>query len=1355
MPENDDSRPEQARAERAELLDELAATGAADPAAPALCAAVGALSHELYLAEGGADDLELAAEAFAHAFRRPGDDAEWAVWRIRYAHVRAFQYDADPEGGPQLPDAIHTLLNDGLAGLAGAEDPEGAAGLGRRLLANISKIRYLASEGPAEERLALLETSLRHHTAQLDELAADDPDAVDLHEALGYLHQQRALLTDAAPDMLLSARHYEAVLDAPGPGTDVPLVRFGRALSLMLHGRGTRTRAELEEARTEFDTALVEARRAGGEPPWWAEDAAYKQVFCRALVWTMWQDEAQAAAAEAELNTLLAADPGAEDELLPQYLDFFGRVLYERGVVRGDDAAKDRGVRLLRRGLVQWEPGRDGRIAGTATMLAIAQQTRYRDDPDPERLRDVVLAARHVIEEEGAEKELHDMAVMLLGWARNMLEEHGLKDDGGGPEVTFEEVRGIYESLLDSIQDGTYQLDHGDEGYFATINDAASPGRTKDGFDFVFRKWSELEPGSVAHTRAAAFLLAHLPMFDPHGDQVDQEQKDALTRALMSARPDDDPDWRRRAHAVVGGALLSEELAGGVGDRVEEVLAHFDTAEEGAGIGADLGMIRMMATVHRGQMSGTADDMAAGAASWRQLRESPGLRPYARRMLDAQQSGYDAVGAVHAGDLAGADRHIGDLHDAIGGLAEDDTSRIELWTLLENARSARDDLAERLGAPPAPPLAGRPTTAELRRAAARLSRDHRAWVLGDGGIARAGRAGRSGNREGVREALGLIEEGLALSHEGSDSWLRYSHTAGSVYCGLAASEPLPYRRTELHAKGIAHLEAAARQAGGPGHRLWAQSALALGRAYRVRARTGDRAEGRRYGLDALRGHAWAALLQSGTADAAEAARLATDMSLEVAAWCLADGVPAEAVQALDSCRGLVLHAATTSSSVPELLAAAGQHALADQWRATGAAADLVPSALRGKALAALTGDGAEGAGRLLDTPAPDEIGRALRGLGKDALVYLVPRSEDGGGVAVLVTSGGDVHAVPLPRLTEDAGPLRAYEPLARAARDLGPVPGWQAPEPPPGVPLRDQLDRLCSWAWYAAVRPLFDLFVVPDRPGRVPRLVLVPMGALGLVPWHAAWAPDASGARRHAIEEAEISYAASARLLCEVAARPRTPYSGTALVVGNPTGDLRYAGEEADAVRRVFYPEGRFLGLRTGDGTPDEVAAWLREGGDGGAVLHLACHAAVVESRSSSAYLSLKGGELAAERLTASLRGDLGLVVLAACRSHVSGRGHNEAYSLAAAFLVAGARSVVGSLWPVPDEATSVLMFMTHHYLRAEGEPPVRALRRAQLWMLDPARTVPPELPAVLAERVADIDPADLSAWAGFTHLGQ
>jgi CHAT domain-containing protein len=138
-----------------------------------------------------------------------------------------------------------------------------------------------------------------------------------------------------------------------------------------------------------------------------------------------------------------------------------------------------------------------------------------------------------------------------------------------------------------------------------------------------------------------------------------------------------------------------------------------------------------------------------------------------------------------------------------------------------------------------------------------------------------------------------------------------------------------------------------------------------------------------------------------------------------------------------------------------------------------------------------------------------------------------------------------------------------------------------------------------------------------------------------------------------------------------------------------------------------------------------------------------------------SAYLALAGGRLTAEDLVEAAGADLRLVVLAACRSQVSGRGHDEAFSLSTAFLAAGASSVIGSLWPVPDDATSVLMFLTHHYLRVEGLPPGQALRRAQFWILDSGRGMPPDMPRDLAAQAARIDPDDLTAWAGFTHLGR
>jgi CHAT domain-containing protein len=113
------------------------------------------------------------------------------------------------------------------------------------------------------------------------------------------------------------------------------------------------------------------------------------------------------------------------------------------------------------------------------------------------------------------------------------------------------------------------------------------------------------------------------------------------------------------------------------------------------------------------------------------------------------------------------------------------------------------------------------------------------------------------------------------------------------------------------------------------------------------------------------------------------------------------------------------------------------------------------------------------------------------------------------------------------------------------------------------------------------------------------------------------------------------------------------------------------------------------------------------------------------------------------------------LVALAACTTGVPSGSYDEAFSIATSFLAAGAATVFGSLWAVPSDATSLLMFMAHHYLRAGGERPADALHMAQRWMLDERREAPPEMPAALARRVPMVDREDISAWAAFTHSGR
>jgi CHAT domain-containing protein len=173
------------------------------------------------------------------------------------------------------------------------------------------------------------------------------------------------------------------------------------------------------------------------------------------------------------------------------------------------------------------------------------------------------------------------------------------------------------------------------------------------------------------------------------------------------------------------------------------------------------------------------------------------------------------------------------------------------------------------------------------------------------------------------------------------------------------------------------------------------------------------------------------------------------------------------------------------------------------------------------------------------------------------------------------------------------------------------------------------------------------------------------------------------------------------------------------------------------------------------------VTDWLADDGEAGALLHLACHG-MVDLRTDAAdtsYLLLSGGErLSAEELVssaASVGRPIALAVLSACSSGVCGRGDDEAFSLSTTLLAGNVATVVATQWSVPDEATSVLMFMFHHYLRHENLPPAEALRQAQLWMITPDRRPPLTMPPDLQSLLTRSNPASPIEWAAFVHFGR
>jgi hypothetical protein len=506
----------------------------------------------------------------------------------------------------------------------------------------------------------------------------------------------------------------------------------------------------------------------------------------------------------------------------------------------------------------------------------------------------------------------------------------------------------------------------------------------------------------------------------------------------------------------------------------------------------------------------------------------------------------------------------------------------------------------------------------------------------------------------------------------------------------------------------------------------------------------------------------------------------------VAQWGLDDGALDTAVTALDAGRGLVLQAATSSRDVADRLAALGQHRLAGEWRLTAgqgrdavsgsplstsgspvsmmgslvldgnapaAGGDVVPDTLRAAVLAAFADAGTG----LLNPVTVAEIQAALAHARGDALVYLLPTAPGRPGRpghAVIVPATGPVQTVVLPALRlDDRAPVRPYARSAARSRDAA------ALGPPAGPTLGEHVAEVGRWAWQVAMGKLVAHIHTWRLPRR-PHVILIPMAGLALVPWHAAYR-QAHGRRHYVVEDLVISYTPSARLYCEAAQSPPVAVR-SALVVGNPNGDLAFAGLEARAIHQAFYPDGTYLGrgmpYGQGAGSREEILRWIASADAQPAVLHFACHGTVDPDRPANAELVLAGGTLAARDLVDAAR-LAALVVdqvfLAACTTNTTGRDYDEAFSLASAFLAAGARTVFGSLWAVGDAETSLLMFMAHHYLIADQHRPADALHAAQLWMLNPHRRAPKTMPADLAAHSDRPELADPLAWAAFTHLGR
>jgi hypothetical protein len=554
----------------------------------------------------------------------------------------------------------------------------------------------------------------------------------------------------------------------------------------------------------------------------------------------------------------------------------------------------------------------------------------------------------------------------------------------------------------------------------------------------------------------------------------------------------------------------------------------------------------------------------------------------------------------------------------------------------------------------------------------------------------------------------------------------------------------------------------------------------LAGAYRIRgdAERGDVDRAVAIGLAALRERAGDVLLQDNDNNALRAARWATHDAGEMARWFLSRDRSGAAIAALELGRGIVLHAATSGAGLAEALEEAGHADLAAEWARTmsrGEAADSdAVGDLRYRIMLAIEGSPAEA--RLLAPPSLDDISAALSECGADALVYLLPRGEDGPGLAVLVDASGVVNRLSLPGLHAGAGSpvdvcLQARRAVAAAGEaKAGTSAVWDN--------WRRALDEQCDWAWRAAIGPVLD--AVPARSYASRRLVLVPGGELGLVAWHAARLPI-TDSYRYAGQEAVFSYASSASQFVETARRQPRPWAEKPVLISDSEASLFTTADGIHYLHATHYPAAAVFGYaRTVSGSvlaapgadvarpSDVLDALPHKASAGASLLHFGCHGqAQVPVLTSHLKLGQESDGKKDIAISVAVKDILerarnrsgeaagGLVVLASCLTDVAEADYDEALTIATAFLSAGASGVVAARWRVEDGHTALFMTVFHRYLNDIGQHPAQALRLAQLWMLDPGRTVPETWPKSLRNVAARPDLADPAVWAGFAYQGR
>lgn len=244
---------------------------------------------------------------------------------------------------------------------------------------------------------------------------------------------------------------------------------------------------------------------------------------------------------------------------------------------------------------------------------------------------------------------------------------------------------------------------------------------------------------------------------------------------------------------------------------------------------------------------------------------------------------------------------------------------------------------------------------------------------------------------------------------------------------------------------------------------------------------------------------------------------------------------------------------------------------------------------------------------------------------------------------------------------------------------------------------------------------LYSLLISPIKEDLVntQRLVFILPNEFAGLPVHALISSEQNKIPKFMLEDYQISYLASGTLddLISVESKPINQISDRLAIFADPEGNLPGAQKEADNIRNFYFNSKRYVRETA------TTANFLRECSTAN-IIHIAAHHRI-DTTPGAFQLILapdrnSDGSIGITQLSSITNPRLGLVVLSACDSIGSSDPISSGPSYTAEmFSLVGAKSVLGGLWKVSDEASYKVMSEFYRGL-SRNMSRTEALRRAQ-----------------------------------------